>query len=208
MAEQNAMTSTAAALSRRELLRLFGRGLALIGLGGLAGSLARRTISRATVWQIDPRRCIQCGRCATECVLTPSAVKCVHAFDICGYCDLCFGYYRHGTTEFGTGAEKEQCPTAALRRRFIEPPYYEYQVDESRCIGCSRCVKGCQTFGNGSLYLQVRHDRCQHCNECRIAIACPAQAFIRLPVSAPYLLKGAEGKAQAVAQISYGRRQC
>ena len=24
--------------------------------------------------------------------MTPSAVKCLNQFDICGYCDLCFGY--------------------------------------------------------------------------------------------------------------------
>ena len=42
---------------------------------------------------------------------------------------------------------------------------------------------------NGSLYLQVRHDRCQNCNECSIAIACPTQAFVRLPASSPNLLK-------------------
>jgi len=197
-------TLNARPFSRREMLRFVGRGLALLGLGSLAGWLAQRAARRDTLWQIDPHRCIQCGRCATECVLMPSAVKCVHAFDICGYCDLCFGYYRSGINEFGTGAEKEQCPTAALRRRFIESPYYEYQVDESRCIGCARCVKGCQTFGNGSLYLQVRHDRCLHCNECRIAAACPAQAFVRVPASAPYRLKAIESQGRVIAP---GRRR-
>jgi electron transport complex protein RnfB len=42
---------------------------------------------------------------------------------------------------------------------------------------------------NGSLYLQVRHDRCLNCNQCSIAVACPTQAFERVPSSDPYLLK-------------------
>jgi electron transport complex protein RnfB len=42
---------------------------------------------------------------------------------------------------------------------------------------------------NGSLYLQVLHDRCVNCNECAIAKVCPTQAFVRLPAERPYLLK-------------------
>jgi electron transport complex protein RnfB len=42
---------------------------------------------------------------------------------------------------------------------------------------------------NGSLYLQVRHDRCLDCNDCSIASACPTQAFRRVPAADPYLLK-------------------
>jgi electron transport complex protein RnfB len=44
-------------------------------------------------------------------------------------------------------------------------------------------------FGNGSLYLQVKHNLCVHCNECAIATACPSDAFRRVPASDPYLLK-------------------
>jgi electron transport complex protein RnfB len=50
-------------------------------------------------------------------------------------------------------------------------------------------VKGCSAFGNGSLYLQVWHERCENCNECAIAVACPSRAFVRVPASRPYLLK-------------------
>jgi electron transport complex protein RnfB len=68
-------------------------------------------------------------------------------------------------------------------------PYYEYTIDEKLCNGCGKCVKGCNTFGNGSLFLQVRHDRCENCNECAIAVACPSGAFKRVPADKPYLLK-------------------
>lgn len=176
-------------MHRRTFLKKLAWGAAA-GLGGIGGAAVRRARSQDTVWQIDPHRCVQCGRCATECVLTPSAVKCVHAYEMCGYCDLCGGYFQPGATQRTTGAENQLCPTGAIQRTFVEDPYYEYRIDESLCIGCGKCVKGCATFGNGSLFLQVRHDRCVNCNECAIARRCPAQAFVRVPVSQPYLIKG------------------
>jgi electron transport complex protein RnfB len=88
-----------------------------------------------------------------------------------------------------TGAENCLCPTAAIKRTFVEDPYYEYSIDEKLCIGCAKCVEGCNRFGNGSLFLQVRHDRCVNCNECSIAQVCPGDAFRRVPASHPYLLK-------------------
>jgi electron transport complex protein RnfB len=115
-------------------------------------------------------------------------VKCVHNFTVCGYCKLCFGFFLPGAT-LDEAAENQRCPTGALRRRFVEHPYFEYTIDEALCVGCGRCVKGCTTFGNGSLQLQVRHDRCMNCNECSIARDCPAGAYRRVPASAPYLLK-------------------
>ncbi len=81
------------------------------------------------------------------------------------------------------------CPLGAIQRRFIEEPYFEYTIDETLCVGCGKCVKGCNAFGNGSLYLQVRHDRCVNCNDCAIARACPAGAFRRVPASRPYRMK-------------------
>jgi electron transport complex protein RnfB len=58
------------------------------------------------------------------------------------------------------------------------------------CIGCGKCVTGCSAFGNGSLFLQVRHDRCLNCNSCSIARSCPSNAYKRVPAHDPYILKG------------------
>lgn len=151
---------------------------------------------RRMVWQLDPKKCIQCGGCAVNCVLQPSAVKCVHSFEMCGYCRLCFGFFQPGAKTLTSAAENQLCPTGAIRRKFIEEPYYEYTVDESLCIGCGRCVKGCAAFGNGSLMLQVRHDLCLNCNECAIARRCPASAFSLVPADRPYLFKPQAGKGQ------------
>jgi len=190
------MADTNQPLHRRSFIVDLVRGTTVVGLGGLSVALAaRQARGERTVWQIDPDRCIACGNCATYCVLDESAVKCVHSFPMCGYCDLCTGYFEPDPIDLSSGAENQLCPTGAIIRKFIEDPYYEYHIDEPLCIGCGKCVKGCNAFGNGSLYLQVRHDRCVNCNECAIAAACPSQAFIRLPASKPYVLRNQEPEA-------------
>jgi electron transport complex protein RnfB len=182
-------------INRRRFLATGVRASILVGIGGVAALVVKKTIAGETVWQLDPAKCIQCGRCATNCVLSPSAVKCVHVYAMCGYCDLCGGYFKPGTKTLNTAAENQLCPTNAIKRRFVEDPFFEYSIEEPLCIGCGKCVKGCGSFGNGSLQLQVRHDRCENCNQCSIARNCPAEAFSRVPASEPYLLKQiAEGK--------------
>lgn len=176
--------------NRREFIENSMRiGLA-ITLGGVAGFAFKNQAPRKWVWQIDPFECTQCGRCATHCVLNPSAVKCIHAYDLCGYCDLCGGYFKPDANELNTGAENQLCPTGAIERKFIEEPYFEYVINEDLCIGCAKCVKGCASFGNGSLHLQIRHDICKNCNECSIARVCPSNAIKRVPADEPYIIKG------------------
>jgi electron transport complex protein RnfB len=183
-------------INRRDFLRDGMRTVTALTIGGVTGLIAGKSGpgSANTVWQIDPHKCVQCERCAKHCVLTRSAVKCVHAYDVCGYCKLCGGYFQPDTKTLDTAAENQLCPTGAIKRTFIENPYYEYTIDEDLCIGCAKCVKGCDAFGNGSLYLQVRHDRCLNCNECAIARTCPAEAFCRVPADQPYILKGKQKK--------------
>lgn len=177
--------------TRREFLRHGLAGIAATALTATAGTAALGGAAKDYVWQLDPDICVQCGRCETECVLNPSAVKCVHTYDICGYCKLCGGYHHPQTKSIDTAAESQLCPTGAIRRTFVEDPFYEYVIDEDICIGCAKCVKGCALFGNGSLFLQVHHGRCVNCNDCSIARACPVNAFRRVPVDQAYILKEA-----------------
>lgn len=178
--------------NRREFLKSGLNTAVGLAIGGIAGLALSRTNSDDLVWQIDPTICVQCEKCAVNCVLPESAVKAVHSYSMCGYCDLCSGYLEPGAKSRDTGAESQLCPTGAIKRTFIENPYFEYKIDETVCIGCGKCVKGCDAFGNGSLYLQVRHDRCVNCNECAIGRSCPSQAFTRVPAATPYILRGEE----------------
>ena len=77
-------------LKRRDFINSGVRlALGVTVVGTAAFTLKRSATGKDYVWQIDPFKCTQCGRCATECVRSESAVKCVHAYDLCGYCDLC-----------------------------------------------------------------------------------------------------------------------
>ena len=176
-------------ITRREFIKSSVRLLAIFSVGGLTAISASNLSTKETVWQIDPYKCVQCGKCATNCVQDFSVVKCVHAFAVCGYCELCSGYFNPGTKFLNTGAENQLCPTNAIKRTFIEDPFYEYTIDENLCIGCGKCVKGCEAFGNGSLFLQIRHDRCFNCNECLIAMFCPSNAVTRVRSDKAYILK-------------------
>jgi len=177
-------------INRRSFIRRTMNRLALLGVGGAAGMALGRAKPSPTVWQLDPNKCTSCGRCATHCVLNPSAVKCVQDYPMCGYCKLCFGYFLPEANALTSAAENQLCPTGAIERLFIEDPYWEYNILESSCIACSKCVKACEVFGNASFYLQVRHDLCVNCNDCSIARHCPSDAYQRVPASDPYLLKG------------------
>ncbi|MDR2499097.1 MAG: ferredoxin [Tannerellaceae bacterium] len=177
-------------ISRKRFLRLCGSitaGAAVAGISGLA--LSRTGKDGGVFWQIDPAKCTFCGKCETNCVLAVSAVKCVHANRVCGYCDLCGGYYRSNVKDLNTAAENLMCPTGAIQRKFVEDPYFEYTIAESLCNGCGKCAKGCNSFGNGSLYLQVKQDLCEACNECKISRVCPSGAIQRVDASKSYLLK-------------------
>jgi electron transport complex protein RnfB len=176
--------------NRRKFIQNGVRFSLLLSLGTLTAAALRKVTADNYVWQIDPFECKQCGRCATECVMKPSAVKCVHAFALCGYCDLCGGYLKPDANQRSTAAENQLCPTAALERKFIEEPYFEYQINKDLCIGCAKCVAGCTSFGNGSLHLQIIHDICENCNECSIARVCPSNAIKRVKASEAYLVKG------------------
>lgn len=175
---------------RRSFIKKGINILFTVTVGGLTGFLFRKSTKNDTVWQIDPAKCIQCGRCVDECVLSPSAVKCIHVHKMCGYCDLCGGYFRPDAMDLNTGAENQLCPTGAIKRTFIEDPYFKYDIDEDLCIGCGKCVKGCGSFGNGSLQLQIQQELCENCNECAIARECPSNAITRVSSTNPYKLLG------------------
>ena len=181
-------------MKRRDFMQAGLNTVAGITIGGIAGILFTKSSSEEMVWQLDPNVCVQCEKCAINCVLPNSAVKCVHSYSMCGYCDLCSGYLQPGAKSRDTGAESQLCPSGAIKRTYIEDPYFEYTIDEELCVGCGKCVKGCNSFGNGSLYLQVRHDRCLNCNQCSIARRCPSRAWKRVPASQPYILRGDESQ--------------
>jgi len=184
--------------TRRDFVRTAGRIVMATPLLALPVILNKKSNVKGYVWQIDPYKCTFCEQCRTLCVMTPSAVKCTNAFQMCGYCDFCPGYLRQGAKKYSTAAEDQLCPTGAIKRNFVEEPYFEYTIDEKLCDGCSKCVKGCFNFGNGSLYLQIMHNLCLNCNQCAIARGCPSEAVVRVPATEPYVRKELTGTPKVV----------
>lgn len=177
--------------TRRQFIDRTARVLGFAGIAGASGILARRA-SGDVVYQVDPFKCTACDLCRTSCVLSMSAAKAVNDYKACGYCMLCPAYYDVTSYPDERGVPTGKvCPQDALKRRVVgdEDPddpnnnYYEYEVDETRCDGCGKCVKACKPpAGNGSLRLEIRYQRCLDCNECAILIACPEDAIIRVPL--------------------------
>ena len=187
--------------TRRDILGHAARGVVLLGLGGTAAFLLRKAGAEGA-WRIDTGRCVNsrlgavgvdvCERCATECVLTLSAVRAVNDHALCGRCYICPAYFDIKSAIDTEGLPSQKlCPRDAIERKaigWIDPDdpannYYEYVIDEKRCNGCGRCVMGCkEPAGLSSIRLEVRHDLCLDCNRCSIAMACPDDAYDRAPV--------------------------
>ena len=74
-------------MARRDFLRKCGTWITGGSLLALGNVLAIKSSAKngEMMWQIDHEKCLQCGRCQTECVLSVSAVKCFHANLRCGY---------------------------------------------------------------------------------------------------------------------------
>ena len=69
-------------LNRRDFIRNVMHAGAVFSAGGIAGVLLSKSASEEMVWQLDPNLCIQCEKCALNCVLPQSAVKCFHSYSL------------------------------------------------------------------------------------------------------------------------------
>lgn len=189
--------------TRRDVLGHAVRGATLIGLGGVAVYLGRKS-SAEGAWQLDVGKCVNsrlgaigidvCDKCATTCVLALSAVRAVNDHAKCGRCYICPAYFdiKSAVDQHGLPSQK-LCPRDAIIRTPIgevdpsDPAnnYYEYTIDEQKCNGCGICVMGCkEPAGLSSIRLDVRQNLCVDCNRCSIAIACPDKAYERALVKA------------------------
>jgi electron transport complex protein RnfB len=176
-------------IDRREFLRRTAQAVCAIALAGTAFRIFRTATEPAPgasplprhAWRIDPERCTHCGTCATACVRKPSAVKAVNDQKKCSFCVVCYGHIsnQHIESERIDREGVRICPRNAVKRRNYsggKDGYFIYSIDDQKCIGCAQCVKECNDKGTKSMFLLIRPDLCLGCNQCLIALKCPAQA--------------------------------
>lgn len=144
--------------------------------------------SRRYTWQINPDKCRFCGKCAYACVRRPAAVKALNDQKKCSNCVVC---YAHITDRQISSARVQQygtrvCPHNAVRRQNFSgglDGVFTYTIDQSRCVGCAKCVAECNHSGSSSMFLAIRPDLCLGCNQCACAEKCPYDAIERVPLS-------------------------
>ena len=85
--------------------------------------------------------------------------------------------------------EKRAKREKAVRKKYCSCCGSLIDNKTKKCTGCGKCVKGCTSFGNGSLYLQIKQDICVNCNECQIAQVCVSDAISRVDYATAYKLK-------------------
>lgn len=194
------------AQSRRTFLNLAGHvagGTALAGAGVRLFSPPAKDAefipqARRFAWQIDPNKCLYCGRCETACVRKPSAAKAINDPKKCSNCVVCYGHITNKNIESDRidSHGERVCPhDAVLRRNFCGGPdgMFLYAHDHGRCTGCSKCVKECTEKGTASMFMIIRPDLCLGCNECSIAAACPHEAIEHIPREPADDFKGVYG---------------
>jgi electron transport complex protein RnfB len=114
---------------RRKVLGTAARGAALVGLAGLTGVLTLKA-NKTYAWAIDTGKCVNsklgalgveiCELCATDCVLTLSAVRAVNEFSECGRCYICPAYFDVQSAVGADGLPSEKlCPRDAIERKAI-----------------------------------------------------------------------------------------
>ena len=138
-----------------------------------------------TFWFLDSSSCAGCGRCANTCVLYKSAVTAVNHNELCPYRADCPAFYASLKDREDTSAINQRCPTHAITRKHIKDDLYEYTIDQSKCIGCGKCVRRCHKHCNGAMQLIINKDRCVECNECAISTGCPTNSISRKHIIIP-----------------------
>ena len=170
-------------MDRRTFLKWTGRGAAVVALGTVGVRAGRAAGIDRPIWQIDPDKCIRCGKCETACVRKPSAVKCLNDLELCANCFACHGHVHTSKNKIcDPENDAKVCRgDAVIRTRIGRSQRNIYTINHDLCVGCGDCVERCTTIGMQSMFLSILPTLCLGCNECAIAKVCPGNAIIRIP---------------------------
>lgn len=141
--------------------------------------LTKDTLTNRELWEISCGDCTTCGLCETNCVKAKSAV--IAKIDESKATNRLYNpaYFRnYKGNNVDTSIANRVCPSGAIVRTVLSDTSASYSIDAALCTGCGKCVQGSKK-GDKEFCLIINPETCLDCNECNIAVNCPAKAIER-----------------------------
>lgn len=149
-----------------------------IALGSLLGTAARYLAVQEDPLEEELRAMLpgsQCGQCGY--------VGCAQAAAALARGEAAVTVCPPGGKAVAEALAKKLGVSADLSEHVEQVPVYA-RIEESLCIGCTRCLKECSVdaiYGATKLMHTVITDACHGCGKC--ALVCPTDAIEMLPVA-------------------------
>lgn len=148
-----------------------------VALGGLLGTAARYLAVREDPLEEELKAMLpgsQCGQCGY--------VGCAQAAAALARGEAPVTVCPPGGKAVAEALAKKLGVTADLSEHVEQVPVYA-RIEESLCIGCTRCLKECSVdaiYGATKLMHTVITDACHGCGKC--VLVCPTDAIVLVPV--------------------------
>ena len=194
-------------LTRRQFLKLTGKGLAGVALSSSMLTLLGCTQAQAEAGLVNviatpdyllvanAAKCTGCQRCEVNCTLANDGVSNPYLSRIHVRQNVNYGKdgvtddYRHGQGFFGLWSiQPETCKQCAdpaclkacpMKAIYAEEGTGIRKIDESKCVGCGACVAACP-FGMARLNPETKKStKCISCGAC--VAGCPTSALRMIP---------------------------
>ena len=193
--------------TRRQIMKLSGKGLAGVALSSTLLSLMGCTRSQAEAGLVDTiatpdfllvanrAKCTGCQRCEVNCTLANDGDAHPYMARIRVRQNVNFGDqgptddYKHGDGFFGLWGFKpdtcKQCADPACVKSFpmksisADPVTGARVIDEDKCVGCGACVNACPWHMPRVDVEKHKSTKCISCGAC--VAGCPTSALRMIP---------------------------
>lgn len=204
---ENKKTLLDRAFTRRQFLKLSGKGLAGVALSSSMLSVLGCTQAQADAGMVDTiatpdfllvanrAKCTGCQRCEANCTLANDGDIHPYMARIRVRQNVNFGDkgpgedYKHGDGVFGTwGFAPDTCrqcadPTCAkacpMQAISADPATGARVIDEEKCVGCGACVEACPWHMPRVDVEKKKSTKCISCGAC--VAGCPTSALRLIP---------------------------
>ena len=194
-------------LTRRQFMKLTGKGLAGVALSSSLLSLMGVTKAQAEAGLVNviatpdyllvanAAKCTGCQRCEVNCTLANDGVSNPYLSRIHVRENVNYGIegvtedYRHGQGFFGLWSiQPETCKQCAdpacmnicpMKAIYVEEGTGVRKIDESKCVGCGACVNACPWHMPRINPETKKSTKCVSCGAC--VAGCPTSALKMIP---------------------------